>query len=297
MMMAFMVLGYILTATGKLHEDASKTLSTVLVYVCMPAMTISSFAKNMTIENLAQQSTMILCGAITIVGGYLIAVILAKFFSNDVFLRGIYAYSFAVPNIGYMGYPMMAAVFGDKMLFNMLMFCIPFNIFIYSKGIKLLCPNARGGAKAILTQPAMVGMMIGTVIGLFGIKLPSIIVNILQPASDCMAPIAMLMTGCVIAQKPIRELVGDIKAYEASILRLVVIPVVVVVLLALLKVDSTIIIVTGVTLLMPLGLNSVVFPEAFGGDGRPGAKLALVSHVMGLITIPLMFGILTFIIK
>ncbi|HAY97711.1 MAG TPA: permease, partial [Ruminococcaceae bacterium] len=42
---------------------------------------------------------------------------------------------------------------------------------------------------------------------------------------------------------------------------------------------------------MPLGLNTVVFPAAYGGDTTPGAGMALVSHLISVITIPVMFSI------
>ena len=42
---------------------------------------------------------------------------------------------------------------------------------------------------------------------------------------------------------------------------------------------------------MPLGLNTVVFPAAYGGDTTPGAGMALVSHLILVITIPVMFSI------
>jgi len=40
-----------------------------------------------------------------------------------------------------------------------------------------------------------------------------------------------------------------------------------------------------------LGLNTVVFPAAYDGDTTPGASMALISHVMSIITIPVMFAI------
>lgn len=43
---------------------------------------------------------------------------------------------------------------------------------------------------------------------------------------------------------------------------------------------------------MPLGLNTVVFPAAYGGDTTPGASMALISHLMSIITIPIMFAVL-----
>lgn len=35
--------------------------------------------------------------------------------------------------------------------------------------------------------------------------------------------------------------------------------------------------------------NTVVFPAAYGGDTTPCASMALISHVMSIIIIPIMF--------
>lgn len=39
----------------------------------------------------------------------------------------------------------------------------------------------------------------------------------------------------------------------------------------------------------PLGLNTVVFPSAYGGDPKTGASMAMISHTLSVITIPLMY--------
>jgi predicted Na+-dependent transporter len=41
-----------------------------------------------------------------------------------------------------------------------------------------------------------------------------------------------------------------------------------------------------------MGLNTIVFPESAGADSSVGAKMALISNVAGLFTIPLMLSLL-----
>jgi predicted permease len=41
----------------------------------------------------------------------------------------------------------------------------------------------------------------------------------------------------------------------------------------------------------PLGLNTVVFPEAYGGDAKTGAGMAMISHSLCVITIPLLYAL------
>ena len=42
---------------------------------------------------------------------------------------------------------------------------------------------------------------------------------------------------------------------------------------------------------MPLGLNTVVVPAAYGKDTSVPAGMALVSHALSVVTIPLVFSV------
>ena len=39
----------------------------------------------------------------------------------------------------------------------------------------------------------------------------------------------------------------------------------------------------------PLGMNTVVFPAAYGGETKTGASMAMISHTLSVVTIPLMY--------
>jgi predicted permease len=43
---------------------------------------------------------------------------------------------------------------------------------------------------------------------------------------------------------------------------------------------------------MPLGLNTVVIPSAYDKDTSDAAGLALVSHILACITIPVIFSLI-----
>jgi uncharacterized membrane protein YbaN (DUF454 family) len=45
---------------------------------------------------------------------------------------------------------------------------------------------------------------------------------------------------------------------------------------------------------MPLGMNTVIFPEAYGGNPKTGASMALVSHTLCVLSIPLLYALMVF---
>ena len=113
----------------------------------------------------------------------------------------------------------------------------------------------------------------------------------ISSASACMAPIAMILTGFVVANYDLKKLLVQGRVYFATVLRLIVLPSIFVLGLKAVGADQTTIIVTLMAYATPLGINTVVFPAAYGGDTTTGASMALISHTIAVITIPIMFAI------
>ena len=127
---------------------------------------------------------------------------------------------------------------------------------------------------------------------LFSFPLLAFLTSAISSASACMSPLAMILTGFVIGGYSIKALASDKKIYFVSLLRLIVIPAAFALLLMALQTDDAIIRVALCATAMPLGLNTVVIPAAHGGDTVPGASMALISHLMSIVTIPIMFALL-----
>ncbi len=292
-MFVFILIGYIMRKTNKLPGNARKSLSIILVNVCMPGLIFLNCAENMSVDNALSQSKILLCGVVVLLVGYVLGFLLSKLFGKDAFERNVYTYSFTIPNIGYMGAPLIGAVFGSEVLFHSLIFVFPMYLFIYSRGIQMLSPQFTNGIRGILLQPTILAILAGITVGLLDIQLPEAVKDVASSASGCVGPLAMILTGSILAEKRLLEMLKDKRAYIASLLRLLVIPFAAIGILVLSKADSDMVISAGAMLAMPLGLNTVVFPEASGGDGSKGASLALISHALSLVTIPLVFSLLT----
>ena len=89
------------------------------------------------------------------------------------------------------------------------------------------------------------------------------------------------------------QLLSDKKIYVASALRLLVLPALFIVILKLLGAESSTLVLCLFAYGTPLGLNTVVFPAAYGGDPSTGVSMATISHTACVITIPVMYALLT----
>ncbi len=286
-----MAIGFTIKKLNILADSAETVLSRLLAYIFGTALTVKTFSSQFRPENLQENGTYLLFGiaalAITSAFGFG----LGRFFSKDWYLKRVYTYSLVIANMGYMGYPLVKAIFGEKSLMHMMVFCLPFSMFIYTAGLVLLNPKSQKSPWKSLLNPMVCGMVLGSVLGLLEIPLPSVIPNTLEMLSNCMAPVAMLITGIVIAKFPFKDLCRNPAVYAASLLRLLVIPAVIALVFRAWNVPQEVITIALCATAMPAGLNTVVFPAAYGGDVRPGAGMALISSALGLVTIPLIFSL------
>ena len=268
-------------------------LSKLETYAFVPCLVFSVFYKYCTVENFKQKWTYMLYGAAVMAVSLPIGIVLAKFFAKDGYLKKIYTYSFAVANFSFMGNAVVLGVFGEKVLFDYMIFTLPLNLYVYSIGTASLIPTEKGGKLSVKTfvNPIFIALILGAVCGLLSVPLPKFITTAISSAGACMSPLAMLLTGFVIGEYSLKTLASDKKVYLASVIRLIILPSAFMAVLLLLKTDKDIIRVSLCATAMPLGLNTVVFPAAYGGDTTPGAGMALVSHLISVITIPVMFSI------
>ncbi len=283
----FMAIGYSLLRTKHLPRGTHKFLSTLVMYVFLPGLNFYTFAVGLDLSGFSRHFSNLALSVTLLVVLYFAAMFLAKFFSKTKAEHGIFHYTFVMPNSGFVGYPLVLGMFGVSVLADFQIYILPFSIFVYTLGMIMLVPQQNGIAWSRVFCPPMIAMIAGFLVAVLKIPLPKIVLDISNSAGNCMSPVAMILTGCVLAEIPFKELVTDVKIYIVSLIRLVAIPVVVCTVLYVLNLDSQQMILTAMFLALPCGLNTVVFPATYGGDSKTGAKLALVSSLLCLFTTPL----------
>ena len=244
---------------------------------------------------------MVTSGAAFLVAVLIVATIFTKIFSKgrpaDEY--GTYMYMFAFANYGYVGYPVIEGVFGSTMLTSMILFAVPFTFAIYTYGAILLSND--GKSKKLKIPPKMIPILcalaLGVIVGLTGIKLPTVVTGMTGALKGCMSPVAMIMTGFVLGSLNFKEIFTSARAYAISIVRLVVIPLVFIGALLLLgtfiNIPGELMIIALFIASMPIGLNAVIFVEASGRDSTENARTCLISYILALVTVPLVMAFLS----
>lgn len=291
---SLLLIGYLLVKLKVLEVSSAKVLSKLENTVFLPALMLGTFLSGFTVDRLAKSGWMFLCGVAVLIVTVPLAILGARFCSRDDYLRRIYTYGLSFSNFGFMGNAVVSVLF-PSIFAEYLIFTLPFWILIQLWGIPALLISTDGEKRSLaksikaLCNPMLIGMLIGMVIGLSGVSLPSWVSSLVTETGACMSPVAMLLTGMTVAGIDLAATVKNVSIWKVSILRLVAFPVIGLVILLLLPIPEAYRICILCVLAMPLGLNTVVIPSAYGRDTTAAAGMALVSHVLSCVTIPLIF--------
>lgn len=302
-MFLLIVSGYVLRKKNILPEESHLTLSRLETYILVPALNIINWTNNCTPQTLKDNSVLVLYGGVIILLAVALAYPLSALFVRnrktpaDEYQRNIYKYAMTFGNYGFIGNFIILGVFGSEMFFKYSMFCIVVAFVCSSWGLIILIPKGQGKVVSVKNMlrtfftPPIIGLLIGMIIGLANFKsyMPVFLTTALSNAGDCMGPIAMILAGFVIGGFNLGSMLKNKKVYVASLFRLILIPALFVGVLKLIGASETVVILTLICLATPLGMNTIVYPAAYGGDFRTGASMTLVSSTLAVVTIPLMY--------
>lgn len=291
----FMTIGFILKKRSLVPDNTHTVLARLLNLVLMPATIINTFMDKCTIENLTSKWTLIVYSGAILAGCIILGISCGRLFSKDSYTEKIYRYSLTVGNFAFVGIAFIEGLLPD-LLFDYLLFILPMNLYTFSLGVAWLIPT--GGKISIknFLNPICVSLVIGGILGITQIMryLPeamTFIPLIIQGTAKTMAPMAMILTGFVIASYPIINQLKIPKVYILVIIRILLIPLFLVWILKMLNTPQDIVNVALCANAMPSGLNTVVIPASYGKDAKLGGSMALISQILCIITIPLLFGL------
>ena len=295
-LLTVILIGYIMRRSGKVEHKAAKILSILTTHIFSPCYTLKTLPKNFTVDNLGKNLAVLglSCALLGLV--ILLSRFLAKKIGRTDFETRSLTYIFAFANTGYFGYPVIEGVFGETVLSQFMIFCVPFNITLGSYGYGLFMSEGQKiNWKKAFTSPVMFGYYGGIILGLSGIPLGGLVTDTLSGLGACMSPASMLSAGIVLGAFSAKKLLSGIRPYVYSLIRLVGIPalfsVPLFLLVFFLKLDGIFLILPMAAIALPVGLNAVIYPESFGYDASENAKLCFVSFVMSILTLPVVFSL------
>ncbi len=146
-MLLMMAVGYLCYRRQILTEEVSRKVSAIVVNVANPCMILSSALTDQQMQGKELVQTLAI---VVMMYAFLLAMaqLLPRILRIQKESRGAYAAMTVFANIGFMGFPVLAAMYGNGALLYGAVFQIPFNILIYTYGVAVLTRKQGACVKA-----------------------------------------------------------------------------------------------------------------------------------------------------
>jgi predicted permease len=273
-----------------IDSTGTKKLSEVLLFVTSPMMVLNSFFIEFSKERIVNVLWIIGTGiGMFIISIFLSKVIYGKFEEKIV---PVLRFTAIFSNCGYMGLPLLYAVFGSEGVFYGSFYIVTFHTVLWSYGY-MMYGGKESKAKIIkrlLINPSIIALYIGLIIFLFSISVPETIMGAVRAVGDMTMPLSMLIIGGIMSSTKLLAVFSDWRVYLSSLIRLIVMPLLYFAITYLLGVPSLPIAVMVTLLAMPAAANTTIFAEMFDKDAVFASKCVTVSTILSIITAPIIIS-------
>ena len=272
---------------GKMDQKVSK----LLLYITVPAMSLGSVLARETLPPIGEILSILGIAAVFYGMELVFALVVPRLLGGTPGQKGVWRYGMMFPNVGFIGYPVVVALFGQDALFYAVILVLPFNMLSYSMGPLLLTGAKRFDWKQFFT-PCVVSSVLALVLALARVQLPALVGETLNFVGDMTVPLSLLLVGSLLAGLPVGKVFSSIRLWILSALRLLILPAVLALVLSVIDVSP---IVKGVAIVqaaMPMAVNGSMLCLEYGGDTETMAQATFITTLSALITIPILASIL-----
>ena len=300
-----MVLGYFLKYSKRIDGTFDRALSKLLLEATVPSLILSSV---LNAENIPPAEQVLKLFGLSF-AVYAILIVIGEIAVRVLLLpkgrRGVYRFATLFGNVGFVGFPVISAIFGQDALINAAMFNIPFNLLVFTLGpIWLMSDRTEkvdelaSGAKLRMTPrmfitPCNIACIAVIPLCLLGIHNVPVASQLTQTVGAMTTPGALIIVGSNLANMSVKELLGGPRVWIESVICLILSPLAVWGVLHFFVSDPIILGCMVVLAGMPVATNGTLLCFQYGGDMKGMSQNTFITTLFSFATTPLLVLFLT----
>lgn len=288
-----MFMGYTVVKAGLMKSSESKSVSVIMVYLVIPCVILNAFQVEYTPD--VQKGLLLACAAAVAVHilFLLLTAILKKPLHLDVIERATIIYS----NAGILVIPLVQELLGQEYVIYSSAYIAVQLILIWTHCKNMLCEEDKLEWKKVLLNVNIISIIVGVVLFIFRIQLPSGAQDVLNMMNNMIGPLGMLLAGMVIAEVPLKTVFTRKRSYLSAALRLFIYPVFVLILMKVLQTlasiqDSKQILLTVyLASITPACATVTSMAQLYDKDAAYSSSLYVLTTLLSIATMPVMVGL------
>ena len=297
---AIVVVGYIAGKLGYMGGTFDKRLSKVVIDITCPALILSSA---MTGELPDRQYILPLL-AISVIT-YLVltgvALLVPHFLTKKKEDEGVIGFALMFGNVGFMGYPIVASIFGHEAVFYAAVLNVVNTFAVFTVGTMLIVgknrePSAAEKEKSqkkmlrkVLYSTPMLSAYLAMLIVALGIdNIPGLISQPLTMIGNITVPAALLIIGSSMSQLSLKTMLGNTTVYATTLFRLILIPIAFYFLCGAMGFSQYVVKINTVVIAMPVATYGTILCLKYGKDTTMITEVTFITTLISMLSIPLL---------
>ncbi|MBQ9560767.1 MAG: AEC family transporter [Prevotella sp.] len=324
-LVTIVVIGFVAGKVGYMNEEFDKKLSALIVNITCPALILSSTMGD-TLPDRDMIVPLLVISFITYTLLTLLSFTLPPLLTRRKEDEGVTGFALMFGNVGFIGYPIVASIFGYEAVFYAAILNVANTFFVFTVGDMLIrngnetsvistnverfhdcARNDKLGArndiskivslkrfeKKVLYSTPMLAAYLSMLIVALGITgIPEEVSKPLTMIGGITVPGALLIIGSTMAQLSGRAMLGNMTVYATSVCRLVLIPFVFYWLFTWMGFSEYVVNINTVIIAMPVATYGTILCLINNRDTTLMTELTFTTTVLSMLTIPLLSAVL-----
>ncbi len=287
MVFSLTLFGVAARKTGIIKEKDRQSLADLIMNLTLPPLVFVAVAADLTWEQLSAGIYSPLLGLVLVITVMAGALGLGRLLRWPAPQTRTISILFAIPNTGFIGFPVIFAVLGREGLAYAVLYDLGTTVALCSLAIWVL--TGRSGAKKswkTLLNPALLAMAGGFLVNRLGITLPELVVTPLQIMANATTPLAMLLMGSMLGEVNLR----DKRLVPLGLVclgKLILYPFLASLLVLPFNLPPLARAAALLQAAMPSMASTPVLTQKYGGDNELAVTAVFITTLLSLVTLPL----------
>ena len=289
---AIVILGYITGKIGYLGGDFDRQLSRLVINITCPALILSS-AMTGKLPDREYILPLLLISVITYAVLTGVAFLLPRYLTKNKADEGAIGFALMFGNVGFMGYPVVASIFGHEAVFYAAVLNVVNTFAVFTIGTMLITGKSdveqkRFEKKVLYSTPMLACYLTMLIVALRIDQIPEAISAPLTMIGNITVPAALLIIGSSMSNLSLRSLLGNSTVYATTAFRLAILPIATYYLCKLLGFSSFVVNINTVVIAMPVATYGTILCLKYGKDTTMITEATFITTLISMVSIPLL---------
>ena len=282
--------GYVAGKLGFLGGDFDRQLSRLVINITCPALILSS-AMTGELPDRNYILPLLLISVITYVVLAVVAFLLPRYLTKRKDDEGAVGFALMFGNVGFMGYPVVASIFGHEAVFYAAVLNVVNTFAVFTVGTILITGSSEVGGerfqkKVLYSTPMFSAYLTMLIVALQIDNIPGFISQPLTMLGNITVPAALLIIGSSMSQLSLRTMLGNRTVYMTTALRLALLPLGVHYLMTALGFSPFVVGINTVVIAMPVATYGTILCLKYEKDTTMMTEVTFITTLLSMLTIP-----------